>query len=157
LRLSGAVLAFALSAATLSAEAQLYHVTDLGTLGGNTSSAFTISEDGEIVGNADTAGGNAHAFLYSGGVMNDLGTLGGTTSSAVGLDGAGEAVGQSWVTGNTAFHAFSYIGGMMTDLGTLTGGVYSSDSAMNASGTIVGTSERRRQHSRARLCLFRAG
>ena len=59
-----------------------YIVTDLGTLGGRTSQAIGISENGLIVGDAETAAGQTHAFLYENGVMQDLGTLGGTGSVA---------------------------------------------------------------------------
>src|SRR5687767_10631895 len=51
-------------------------VTELGTLGGNDSYATGINNAGQVTGNAKTATGETHAFLYSDGVMNDLGTLG---------------------------------------------------------------------------------
>src|SRR6185436_963933 len=42
---------------------------DLGTLGGAKASAAGINEDGDIVGLADNASGQSHAFLYKDGVM----------------------------------------------------------------------------------------
>ena len=63
------------------AEAQLsYTVTDLGTLGGTTSSANGVSGPGHnvhgmIVGSSTTTDGAEHAFLYVSGQMYDLNTL----------------------------------------------------------------------------------
>jgi probable HAF family extracellular repeat protein len=48
-------------------------MTDLGTLGGTNSHANGISNDGTIVGDADTVSGETHAFVKSpDGVMEDL-------------------------------------------------------------------------------------
>src|SRR5262249_15237934 len=52
-----------------------YAITDLGTLGGATSWANAINNSGQVVGNAQTAGGSYHPFLYSSGVLTDLGIL----------------------------------------------------------------------------------
>ena len=117
-------------------------ITDLGTLGGNESSATGINNLGQVVGQSRVVGGglNNHAFLYSGGVMTDLGTLGGASSVAAGINDSGQIVGLSSQAGlGSQDTAFLYHNGTMTDLGNLGGGT-SGAYAINASGQIVGTS-----------------
>jgi len=83
---------------------------DLGTLGGNSSSAAGINASGQIVGRSTTTGEVAtHGFLYSGGIMYDLNNLvtgssmeinvvfsindlGQIVGTAGGMDGTGIAV-----------------------------------------------------------------
>jgi probable HAF family extracellular repeat protein len=48
-------------------------IADIGTLGGKQSVAMAINEYSEIVGEADTADGKQHAFLFADGKMYDLG------------------------------------------------------------------------------------
>ena len=48
----------------------LYSVTDLGSLGGNTSTGYSINNAGQVMGIV-----NRHAFLYSNGIMTDLNSL----------------------------------------------------------------------------------
>jgi probable HAF family extracellular repeat protein len=48
---------------------------DLGTLGGQSSTATCINNRGEVVGSSETAAGGQVAFLYRGGQMLDLNTL----------------------------------------------------------------------------------
>ena len=72
---------------------------DLGTLGGDTSTAGSINDIGQVVGNSLTSvgEGETHAFITGpdGMGMRDLGTLGGDYSSAGGINDAGQVVGQS--------------------------------------------------------------
>ena len=49
--------------------------TDLGTLGGRSSEALAISEQGHVVGWSHVAGGAEHAFLWRTGTMIDLNSL----------------------------------------------------------------------------------
>ena len=57
-------------------------MTDLGTLGGASSSAHGINSHGTIVGDVETSGGDTHVFSDHPAThaMADLGTLGGDYS-----------------------------------------------------------------------------
>jgi probable HAF family extracellular repeat protein len=56
--------------------------TDLGTLGGASSTAIAVNAAGQIVGASLTPTGETHAFIWKSGTMTDLGTLGGSGSVA---------------------------------------------------------------------------
>ena len=61
---------------------------DLGTLGGSTSFASDINDEGQIVGNSLNALGEFNAFFWENGKMKDLGTRGGPIgSTAINNDG----------------------------------------------------------------------
>jgi probable HAF family extracellular repeat protein len=142
--LAGATAAAATLCWAGAAHAAPYAVTDLGTLGGPTSYARGINRHGQVVGNADTAGGKTHAFLYSNGVMTDLGTLGGANSDAFGINDAGEVVGEAGTGltnrfGDPITRAFIYSNGAMTDLSL--GGTNSSARAINNAGQVVGVAD----------------
>lgn len=111
----------AASAVLLASAAQQSTVTEIGTLGGPTSHAIAINSRGEVVGNAQTASGAMHAFLWDNGRLTDLGTLGGPNSYAADISSNGEVVGSAQ-TASGALHAFSWDKGRMTDLGVLPGG-----------------------------------
>lgn len=96
-------------------------VTDLGTLGGGTSSAIDINEKGQVVGWSYNSSGDEHAFLWKKGTMIDLGTLPDDTRSvANGINNQGQVVGASYAYSGDE-HAFIWDNGVMTDLGTLSG------------------------------------
>ena len=140
------VLALLCVAALQPAFGQGFTIKDLGTLpGGTTSFAFAINNRGQVVGEATTASGATHAFLFDDGVMVDLGTLpGGTFSTAAAINDRGQVVGTS-STANTANlsrdHAFLFENGVMVDLGTLPGGDVSEALGINNHGEIVGSSD----------------
>jgi probable HAF family extracellular repeat protein len=80
--------------------AELYSLTDLGTLGGTQSYAYGINTAGQVVGwatNIDNV--YQHAFVYSNGTMTDLGTFGGPSSAATGINTAGQVVGWAQTIG----------------------------------------------------------
>ncbi len=81
-------------------------ITDLGLLPGGTSSvANAINDNGEVVGGADVANGDIHAFLWTArNGMQDIGGLPGTNyASATDINLRGQVVGSSglvdWTTG----------------------------------------------------------
>jgi probable HAF family extracellular repeat protein len=98
-----------------------YTLTDLGIFpGGSSSLAHGINAAGWVVGTADTASGEFHAFLFHDGLLQDLGTLGGRTSLATALSGSGQVIGQA-ERADGAMHAFCWANGRMADLGALSG------------------------------------
>jgi probable HAF family extracellular repeat protein len=113
-------------------------IINLGTLGGNFSSASGIGDHGRVVGESTTRSGAEHAFLWSHGKMRDLGTLGGKFSEAAAINDHGQIVGAS-ETRSGALHAFLWYRGNMRDLGTLGGG-HSFASSINDHGKVVGAS-----------------
>lgn len=117
-------------------------MTDLGTLGGWSSSVSGVSADGSVViGESLTTTSATHAFRWSTtGGMVDIGTLGGgdfSSASGVSADG-GVVVGLSTTrTTSMESHAFRWTSAEgMTDLGTLGAG-YSAASAVSADGRVV--------------------
>ena len=82
-----------------------FTVTNLGTLGGNSSEAFAINASGQVAGRAYLPSGVAHATRWTNGVAQDLGTLGGQFSNAYGINDAGLVVGDSYLADNSRFRA----------------------------------------------------
>jgi probable HAF family extracellular repeat protein len=130
----GSVHAYSLSETTF---------TDLGTLGGSSSTAYGIADNGEIVGTSDVAGAAyTHAFAYLDGEMHDLGTLHGGNSAATAVNAHGEITGYSddAAPGQPSRpRAFLYTGGAMRDIGTL-GGSSAKGAAISSVGAVTGTS-----------------
>jgi probable HAF family extracellular repeat protein len=117
-----------------------YRTVVLGTLGGSSSVPTGLNDRGAVVGWANTADGGLHPFLWWHGRMTDLGTLdrtGGGWGIAEDVNRSGTVVGQSRL--GEVSHAVRWQGGKVTDLGTL-GGSYSSATAINDHGVIVGNS-----------------
>lgn len=131
------------------AAAPRYTITDLGTLGGDTSQAYRINRKGHVVGLAKLNAQIYHAFFWDGETMTDLGTLGGPQSSAADINDAGQVVGVSHVSGGKS-RAFLWQNGVMQNLGTI-GGDSSGASGINSAGQVVGWDSFTGDYSRAFL------
>jgi probable HAF family extracellular repeat protein len=98
---SGQITGYYSSSGSSRSHAFLYsngEITDLGTLGGLSSSGNSINSAGQITGVADTAAGVQHAFLYTNGQMIDIGTLPGTsTSRGTGINNAARDRRHCWL------------------------------------------------------------
>jgi probable HAF family extracellular repeat protein len=68
---------------------------DLGTLGGNESTALALNTNDEVVGDADTAEEELHAFRYAQGRMQDINPAQAMESKAYSLNATGEIIGQA--------------------------------------------------------------
>jgi probable HAF family extracellular repeat protein len=123
-----------------SAAARTYTAVDLGTLGGTTSGAAAMNDAGQVVGHAQTAAGQTHAFRWQRGVMTDLGTLpGGGYSVAVDINAYGLVAGNA-VDAAGDNHAVVWDRGRIVDLGTLGGAYGSVAAAVNDRGQVLGES-----------------
>ena len=113
------------------------YMTTLGTLGGPVfgTRPHAINDKGQIAGFSLTASYEKHGFLYTNGSFEDLGALPGyPASTAFGINDTGDVVGAYYSPDGTSSLAFLYSNGSFTDLGS---GVAT---AINASGTVIGTS-----------------
>lgn len=114
-------------------------VTELGTLGGDSSIAVAVNDRGEVAGNSQTADGTTHGFLWRDGEMTDLGTLGGENSQVLGMNDRGDVIGRSR-DADGVFRGFVWRGGEMIDL-TLEGHLAGRAEAINDRGQVVGESQ----------------
>ena len=133
------VLALAVSR-TPQARAQVYAVTDLGSLGGTKGSgAYALNGEGEAAGYSFITGANfVHAMVNDHGTIVDLGTLGGTQSLARAINRDGDVVGWAYPLGLAYQRAFLWRDGVMQDLGTFGGNVGDAHD-INDDGLVVGS------------------
>jgi probable HAF family extracellular repeat protein len=136
-----------------------YAVTELPTLGGDTSAALALNNAGQVVGGAETAAGAMHAVLWDRGTLTDLGTLGGATSQTSGINNRGQVAGDALTAGGEQ-HIFLWAAGRLTDLGTL-GGPLARGLRINDAGQVVGFSTtapgQELNDPKARAFLYRDG
>ncbi|MEI7671331.1 MAG: T9SS type A sorting domain-containing protein [Deltaproteobacteria bacterium] len=111
-----------------------YTVTDLGTLGGQSSYARAINDAGTVVGYVQST--FSMAFVYQNKAMDSLGTLGGLSSVATYIGDSGKVVGYSVTSAPLVTHGFLYRNKIMRDLGPPGSSAY----GINTAGSIVGVS-----------------
>ncbi len=128
------------------------NVIDLGTLGGTYSSARSINDNGQIVGQTRDSSGYWIACLFDntgGGANKNLGS-GGDSTIAQSINNSGQSVGTAYsVYGACLFD--SQNSGNNKNLGTL-GGTYSSAYSINNNGQVVGVADNVFGYDHA--CLF---
>jgi probable HAF family extracellular repeat protein len=114
---------------------------DIGTLGGRTSFATSVTDAGMAFGSADTPANVRHAYRYVGGVMEDLGTFGGVTSNVIDGNASGAAGGFAQ-TASGEIHPAYWAPGSRTaiDLGTF-GGPEGQVLSISSLGVAVGRAE----------------
>ena len=118
-------------------------IEDLGTLGGNSSGALSVSKSGLVTGWSETdivdSSGETvvRAFLWKNGVMHDLGSLGGPVSFGQDVNEHGQVVGFSFLD-STTVHPFFWENGHMTDLSL--GGTQGGSGLVNSRGQAIGDS-----------------
>ena len=104
--------------------------TELSGLGGASTYANSINDNGQVVGNAQLADNMAlHATLWSNGTVTDLGAGNAYTINNMG-----------WIVGSSNSHATLWSNSTVIDLGTL-GGVYSFAYSINNAGLVVGSAD----------------
>lgn len=115
--------------------ATIYNIIDLGTLGGISSSAYGISDNGKVTGDAYTAGNSSiDAFMWDG-TMHDVGSLyDHAGSEGRGVNNSGQVTG--FASTVSPDHAYLY-DGTIHDLGS-PGDYDSLGMGINNSGHIAG-------------------
>jgi probable HAF family extracellular repeat protein len=137
-----------------------FTVTDLGTLGGDRSSAYGVNNAGQVVGTSTTADGATRGFVYDHidtPAMSDIGTFGGRDSMAYAISDVGTVTGRAQDTQGT-FRAF--VAGRAIPLLDLTAldsafeAPFSTGTGVSTRGDVVGYRQRHSDHMAARTRGF---
>jgi len=132
---------FVLLASTSRLQAQVYGITDLGTLPGTSKSvAYALNNLGQAVGVSSNPTADI-ATLFSNGAITNLNTLGADVSVATSIGGSGQVVGYNFFDSspNPVSRVFLYSNGNMTDISSDT--LFPSGTranGINSSGVVVG-------------------
>lgn len=110
---------------------------DMGTLGGEDSFGWDISDSGQIAGSSDRPDGVRHPCLWEDGQMIDLGDLGRPSGGAKAINESRQLVGVSGIQPLSS-RAFLWEDGQMINLGTLPNGSFSIAEDINNGGLIAG-------------------
>ena len=107
-------------------------VTDLGTLGGRSSTGYGINDSGTVVGYSTNAADARRAFIYRNGAMQDMGLP--DNYLAFDINGSGLVLANS---GTSAAGALLWYDGYTMPL-TMPGFGFSDAAALNSRGDVVG-------------------
>lgn len=111
-------------------------LTDLGNLGGPCIQGQDINDAGQVVGWAQTAAGEYHAFIWQDGEMTDLAPmLVGNFSAAIAINDQGQILLKSATPAGE--HTFLYNNGQLADLENF-GSNYAVATDLNNNGQIAG-------------------
>ncbi|MGA2184758.1 MAG: hypothetical protein ABSH47_17190 [Bryobacteraceae bacterium] len=122
-----------MSAVVACVASPVYTVTDLGSLGGSTTTAFAVSANGQAAGWSVDPLGNTVAVVFGGAGPTDL--IAGSSWSggqATGINRLGQVSGTAWSNGTP--HGVIWSGGTSVDLGADT-----SAAAINDAGQVAGS------------------
>lgn len=109
-------------------------VVPIGTLGGNTTTAYAVNAAGVVVGESETASGESHAFILRNGTMYDISPAGGS-SAAFAVNRVGQVAGRALFDGEV--QGFVYRDNSFQLLGTM-GGLESAATVIKDSGWVGG-------------------
>lgn len=115
-----------------------YHITDIGSLGGDMSVATAINESGVIIGYSRTKSGRIHAMYWHADVIHDIETVGGRNSYATGINSRGVIVGNYSYSIHHFVRAFLWHYGYMKEL-RASKSIATSATGINDAGVVSGS------------------